>query len=157
VTDTGHRSFVVRIRFPKHPKNLTRRALGTYGRITLDAARQKARHWLELVGKGIDPQIEAARELAAAQRRILNTFGTVAEEFLARHAAPKKRRGEAYIDAEFARRWRDCPIADIAPRKLLRDRAIANRGRRTSHNALTAPFTGRPARMSSGSPSPVER
>jgi hypothetical protein len=36
VTDQGHKSFVLVARFPTHPTNPTRRALGTYGRIGPD-------------------------------------------------------------------------------------------------------------------------
>jgi len=46
---TGHRGFVLVKRFPKHPTHPTRRALGEYGVLTLEAARTKARAWLELI------------------------------------------------------------------------------------------------------------
>ena len=61
VTDRGHRSFVLRTRYPSHPKNPTRRALGEYGELTLDQAREKAREWLALIRKGVDPKIEEER------------------------------------------------------------------------------------------------
>jgi hypothetical protein len=51
-----------------HPKNPTRRAIGEYGRVGLDEARTKARHWLESIGKGIDPEVDEARRKAAALR-----------------------------------------------------------------------------------------
>src|SRR5215471_1598206 len=53
VTDRGHKSFVLRGRFPLNPKNPTRRALGDYGAISLAEARDKARSWLALIDKGI--------------------------------------------------------------------------------------------------------
>ena len=62
VTDRGHKSFVLISRYPSNPKNPTRRVLGYVGVIGLDEARQKAREWLELVGKGIDPKAEEARQ-----------------------------------------------------------------------------------------------
>ena len=41
VTETGHKSFTLVARFPGS-KNPTRRALGDYGALTLEGARQKA-------------------------------------------------------------------------------------------------------------------
>ena len=74
VTDRGHKSFVLVTRYPSSPKNPTRRALGQVGAITLDQARQKAREWLGLIAKGIDPKVEEARQRATIQRRQINTF-----------------------------------------------------------------------------------
>src|SRR5215470_10555142 len=79
VTDRGHKSFALIARYPSNPKNPTRRALGDVGVIGLDEARQKARKWLELVGKGIDPKAEEARQRAALQRRQVTTFSAVAD------------------------------------------------------------------------------
>jgi hypothetical protein len=45
VTDKGNKSFVLVARYPSHPKNPMRRALGTCGVLTLEKAREKARHW----------------------------------------------------------------------------------------------------------------
>lgn len=140
VTDKGHKSFVLVARYPTHPANPTRRALGTCGALTLDGARTKARTWLELIGRGIDPEIEEARARAAAQRRQVNTFGAVAGEFLARHAAGLKKSGEAkrIIEAEFVRRWRGRPLTDITPSEAAKAiRAIVERGAPyQAHNAL---------------------
>src|SRR5215813_13659102 len=72
VTDRAHKSFVLITRYPSNPENPTRRSLGDVGAITLEQARQKAREWIELIGRGIDPKIEEARQRAAAQRRQLN-------------------------------------------------------------------------------------
>ena len=54
---------------------------------------QKARSWLELIAKGIDPKMRRKHgERAEAQRRQVNTFAAVAAEFLERHASrPRKR------------------------------------------------------------------
>jgi integrase len=82
VTSAGHKSFVLIARYPLNPKNPTRRALGDHGELTLDGAREKARAWLALIQKGIDPKIEEARKRAEAMRRQTNTFGAVAAEFI---------------------------------------------------------------------------
>jgi integrase len=91
VTDSGHKSFTLTARFPRHPKNSTRRALGDWrpadageaklesapggsvpvvraAALTVDGARRMARAWLELLSGGIDPQDEADRLLATATR-----------------------------------------------------------------------------------------
>src|ERR1700727_2350216 len=49
VTATGHKSFVLIARFPRHPEHPTRRAIGAYGRITLEQARDTARAWLTMI------------------------------------------------------------------------------------------------------------
>jgi integrase len=81
VLPSGLKRFVLLTRFPgaRHP---TRRALGAYGALTLEAARVKARTWLELVARGIDPaeQIEAERRQRERARRV--TFGAVIEDYI---------------------------------------------------------------------------
>ena len=52
VTSAGHRSFVLIARFPLHPKNPTRRALGEMGRSGWSRRAHKARDWLGLIGRG---------------------------------------------------------------------------------------------------------
>jgi integrase len=140
VTDTGHRSFVLRTRYPSHPKNPTRRALGTYGRLSLDKARQKASRWYELIGRGVDPAIEEERERAAARVIQVNTFAAVASEFLKRHASGLKKADEArkIIEREFIKPWAGRAITDITPREVSAAiRAIVNRGAPyQAHNAL---------------------
>jgi integrase len=117
VSSTGHRSFVLVARYPAKPKNPTRRALGDYGELTLDQARDKARKWLAMVKNGKDPAVEAARERAEEARKRVNTFGAVADAFLTRHAS--KLRTEAgvrrLVSEEFIKRWRDRPVDDIQP------------------------------------------
>lgn len=95
VTEKGHKSFVLVARYPMKPKNPTRRAIGDYGAITLDGARDKARGWLELIGRGIDPKVQEARDRAAERRKQVNTFGAVATAFLDRHV-----KGPAYAELE---------------------------------------------------------
>jgi len=45
---------VLATRYPGS-RNPTRRALGGYGELTLEQARVKARKWLELIHRGVDP------------------------------------------------------------------------------------------------------
>jgi integrase len=140
VTDRGHKSYVLVTRYPSNPKNPTRRALGEVGAITLDEARQKARSWLGLIEKGIDPKAEETRKRAEGQRRQVNTFALVAAEFLERHAAGLKKSTEAkrIIEGEFVKRWGSRPITDIMPEEVaVAIRAIVRRGSPyQAHNAL---------------------
>jgi integrase len=95
VSAAGHRSFVLIARYPCKPKNPTRRALGDYGALTLEQARDMAREWLALIRRGIDPKTEAARQRAEAKAQQVNTFAVVATAFLGRHV-----KGPAYVELE---------------------------------------------------------
>lgn len=95
VTDKGHKSFVLVARYPTKPANPTRRALGDYGELSLDDAREKARDWLQLIKKGKDPKIEEARQKALEQRRQAVTFDAVADAFIERYV-----KGRSYVELE---------------------------------------------------------
>lgn len=114
VSETGRRTFVVvkRVAGSKYP---TRRALGEYGAMTLDGARRKARHWLELIERGIDPATEEDRLRAAELRRQENTFAAVAEEFFKSKLAKEAKGDEVKRDIErvFVSLWGRRPITDI--------------------------------------------
>jgi integrase len=140
VTDRGHKSFVLRARFPLNPQNPTRRALGDYGAITLAEARDKARSWLALIDKGVDPKLEEERLRAEAKRRQDTTFGKVAADFLDRHAVKlaKAKEVRTIIETEFMPRWRNRPIEMMRPEDIgPAIRAIVNRGAPAqAHNAF---------------------
>jgi integrase len=81
VLPSGHKRFVLVKRFPgsKHP---ARRVLGAYGELTLEAARAKARQWLELIARGIDPAEQVERERREQDRKRKTTFGAVVEDYI---------------------------------------------------------------------------
>lgn len=119
-TDKGTLTFVLVTRFPdsKHP---TPRELGKYGAVTLEAARAKARLWLEMISKGIDPKREAERDQLERQRRRKNSFAAVAEDFI-RREVKKKRRGAAMerdLRQEFIARWAERPVTEITQHDVL--------------------------------------
>jgi Arm DNA-binding domain len=91
VSKTGRRTFVLAARFPGS-SNPTRRALGTYGELTLEQARTKARTWLALIEQGRDPKVEEERLRAAEQRKRANTFAAVAEDFI-KDKLPRRAQG----------------------------------------------------------------
>jgi integrase len=82
VLRSGLKRFVLLKRFPgaRYP---TRRALGSYGALSLEAARNKARTWLELIARGVDPAAEAEREQRAQERKRRTTFKAVVEDYIA--------------------------------------------------------------------------
>jgi integrase len=81
VLPSGLKRFVLLTRFPgaKHP---TRRALGAYGALTLEAARAKARTWLTDIGRGVDPAERIEAERRAQDRARATTFAAVVEAYI---------------------------------------------------------------------------
>jgi len=116
VTDTGAKSFVLNARFPGSPNHRsTRRTLGGYGELTLEQARNKARSWLELLGRGIDPKVEVERQQLAEQRKRAGTFASVAEVFIKEKLSTERRGHDAELQIrnEFISRWGKRPITEI--------------------------------------------
>jgi integrase len=84
VTDTGKRTFVLVVRYPGSPHPAPR-SLGTYGAISLEDARIKARGWLKLIAAGIDPGV---REIEQREE----TFSAIATDYFARKAKDLRSR-----------------------------------------------------------------
>ena len=120
VSDTGRRTFVLTARYPGS-KNPTRRKLGVYDQMSLEEAREKARGWIKLIAKGIDPESaeEAARHVALRKQE--NTFLAVTEEFFKRHLSKTRqfKKAEGVIRREFVSRWAARPITEITRRDVL--------------------------------------
>lgn len=95
VTPTGGKSFNLIARYPGS-SNPARRSLGTYGKITLQKARDKARAWHELLGRGIDPADEIRRERDEAASKRHDTVAVVAERYLTRYV-PSLRSSDRII------------------------------------------------------------
>jgi len=114
IMPSGELSFVLVGRFPGS-SNPTRRSLGGYGELTLEEARQKARHWRDLLKRGIDPREEIERQKLAQQRKQENSFAAVAEDFI-KFKLPGERKGaevERDIRREFIQLWGGRPITNI--------------------------------------------
>jgi integrase len=140
VTDSGQRTFVLIARFPGS-KNPTRRALGDYGALTLEQARHNARHWLEMLRRGVDPKEEVEKKRAAELRRRQNIFAAVAEDFI-RDKLSDERRGkdaERDIRREFIPRWGKLPVTEVTDahvREVIK--AVKDRGHSyMAHSLLT--------------------
>src|SRR5262249_33392206 len=115
ISETGRRTFILLTRFPgsKHP---TRRAIGEYGELTLEQARTKARKWLELLRRGVDPRDDEERQRLAEQRKRENSFAAVAEDYI-RHIHRQKFRTandmERMLRQTFVKRWGSRPVTEI--------------------------------------------
>jgi integrase len=130
VTDKGQRSFILIARYPGYTSP-ARRRLGEYGALTLEAAREKARAWIELVHKGIDPALVEERAKAEAMRKQKNTFAAVAEDWF-KDKLPAERKGkevERDVRKEFMPVWGKRPITDITDLDVL---SIINAKKRTA-------------------------
>lgn len=156
VTDKGRKTFVLLARFPGSA-NPTRRAVGTYGVVTLETARERAREWHELIARGIDPkQIEGER-CSAEQRRRDNTFAAVVEDYLRLAvigpdpSRPLQRKGpsvarelraefveDRMVDGKKRTGLGDRPIDSITRHDIVRvvDDAVARGAQYQAHNLL---------------------
>lgn len=137
VTDKGVRTFMLRARFPGGRKqdgesaNPTRRALGEYGALTLEEARDKAREWHALIKKGVDPKEELERQHTAEKLKRGNTFSAVAEDFIA-DKLPTERKGkeiERIVRNELVPAWGKKAILDVSEMDVL---ALVKAKRRTA-------------------------
>jgi integrase len=139
VMPSGLRSFVLVTRFPGR-KNPTRRSLGAYGAITLDTARERARTWLDLIRRGIDPRVHEERQQLAELRKQAHTFAAVAEDFIRIHVSKTRKAAavERDIRKEFIARWGERPIADITSRDIIAviDAAVDRGAPYQAHNLL---------------------
>jgi integrase len=117
VTDTGTKTYVLVARYPTNPKFPTPRSLGEVGAITLADARDKARTWLELIQKGIDPKVEEARQRASEGRRQATTWDGVVADYLDQHGSKLAKAAEAksILLGEFGALWKGRPAGDITP------------------------------------------
>jgi integrase len=115
VSDKGQRTFVLIARYPGSD-NPTRRALGEYPTLSLADARDKARHWRELIRRGIDPKVEEERARLAEIRKNAVTFGAVTEDFVRRHVKGHRqaREAERLLRKHLIVPWGDRPISDIS-------------------------------------------
>jgi integrase len=121
VTSGGAMTFVLRSRFPGSP-HFTRKALGAYPTLSLGEARERAREWLQLIAKGIDPEVEAERARQEELRKQKHTFASVAEQYIAEVVIGpdpddplqrQARKTAQYIRSALVTRWGERPIADI--------------------------------------------
>jgi integrase len=114
VTESGTKSFALLARYPSSP-NPTRRVLGEYPTMSLEEARDKARHWRKLLKAGKDPTAEEKRVRQAELRKQQNTFASACEEYLLRRVKGKRqsRDTERTLRRELIDKWGDRPLHEI--------------------------------------------
>jgi integrase len=123
VMPSGYKTFVLVTRFPgsRHP---VPKRLGSYGELTLEQARAKARGWLELLGQGRDPTLEEERRRKENERQRSNTFGTVIEDYSRLvllgpdPETPQQRKGQEVardLRRVFLPLWGARPITGVSP------------------------------------------
>src|SRR5262245_50638506 len=130
VTDRGTKTFALVARYPGST-NPTRRSLGEYGVLTLEAARAKARQWHELLTKGADPAEQEERARLAEQTKRKNTFAAVVEDFIT-EKLPGERSAKAVereLRREFLPAWGHLPITEITDLQVI---AIIKEKKRTA-------------------------
>jgi integrase len=134
VTDSGHKSYVLRVRFPGQA-HAGWRSLGDVGAITLEHVRGKARGWLEQIAKGVDPQQHQRQE---ATHRAKNSFAAVAGDYIRRHVAKTRKAAivERELRREFVARWSTRPITEITQHDVVAvlDEAVERGALYQAHN-----------------------
>jgi integrase len=135
-------TFIIFRRWPGST-NPTRRALGSYGELTLAEAREKARGWLELASRGVDPSHETKRRQQAAieaeRAKQAATFGAALDSYIRR----KSKLRTVHVLEGILRRelghWLDKPLADISARDVRNTiQAIVDRGHAAAAHSVLA-------------------
>jgi integrase len=144
ITDKGQKSFVLVARFGGS-KNPVPRKLGSYGAMSLEQARNKARTWLGLLARGIDPGIYEAQERAAELAKQENSFAAVFESYVANHLS--KLRSGRHVEQSMRRTlmkpWGTRPISAITRKDVIAVVfAVHDRGARTAANRLLVHVKG---------------
>lgn len=126
VTDKGKRSFFLLARFPPST-NPTRRTLGEYPALELGDAREKAREWLSMLERGIDPRRQLDAERLAREREEAGKKDRAFETVLDRYIKARRRDGIRKVDEDerdFNREclpiWKDRDIGEITMADILK-------------------------------------
>jgi integrase len=115
VTDRGAKSFVVYRRWPGS-RAPSRRTIGDIKSVTLAEARDKAREWITLAERGIDPAEQQRQSKIAEQRRRQSTFKAVVEAWLASDEVRRTRTANNVAREtrdEFVAIWGDWALTDV--------------------------------------------
>lgn len=130
-TKKPRRTFFLLARYPDPtrtgPGNPTRRALGEYPALELADAREKAREWLALLEKGIDPKQQIQDERIARQKAWAEKQDRSFGKILARYIKTRRRDGVRKVDEDerdFNREclpvWKDKAIDEITMADILK-------------------------------------
>jgi integrase len=148
VTDRGHKTYVLYLRWPGS-RTASRREIGNADRLSLVAARRRARQWLEQVELGVDPGAEERRALAEARSRAErekeSTFAKAAEAWFV-HIRPQRKSAEvvAAVRREFLPVFGSRPLASITDEDIA---ALVDAKREMGHAAQARNLLGYAKRM----------
>jgi integrase len=115
VTERGTKTFIVYRRWPGS-RAPARRTIGDVKSVTLAEARDKAREWITLAERGIDPAEQQRKAKIEEQRRRQAMFKAVVEAWLASDEVKKTRTAHSVareMRAEFVAIWGDWPLTDV--------------------------------------------
>jgi hypothetical protein len=106
VTPSGHRSFMLKRRFPG-ARHSTRRAIGEFGAVSVEQARETARQWLGLLDRGVDPKLEIEEQKRRAANEQALTFTVVADLYVHQRLRGHRQgaRSEREIRKELIPAW----------------------------------------------------
>jgi integrase len=89
---TPVKTFILVARYAGPRSNPTRRSLDRYGEVTLDRAIEKARRWLDLIARNVNPADEERRAAEEAARRRAGSVRHIVEDYIEQETG-KQRRG----------------------------------------------------------------
>ena len=98
--------------------------VGRYPSLGLAGARKRSREMMRLADEGIDPRHVEQDRRHQKETEARNTFGLLAEEFMAKHVRPNLRISTAreyqrILFSTDTRAWRTRPIVSIQKRDIL--------------------------------------
>ena len=109
---SGRKSWILLYRSGRHPRRLT---LGTYPILGLADARAQAKEALATVVGGGDPAMVKRADRSAI------SFGELADDYIERHAKPKKRTwrdDKRMLEKYVPKEWRRTNAADVRRRDI---------------------------------------
>lgn len=87
--------------------------------LTLERAREKARVWLALIHKGIDPKVDQLRRKATEWRKSQSGFDAVVQSYMLRQKdLAKYVEMQRIFEQEFVKRWGSRPASEILPEEV---------------------------------------
>lgn len=113
--------WVMQLRWPGR-KAQTRKNIGTYPAMLLEAARERARELYAQAKAGVDLfVVEEEKRVAAARERaalIENTFASVAERYMGERTNRRAKLDAREIRRMLVDKWGHRPISEITPRDV---------------------------------------
>jgi integrase len=128
ITPRGSKSFIVYRRWPGS-RAPARRTIGNANKLALSAARDRAREWIALAERGVDPKAQAREAALMAQRARTATFAAVAEAWFSEELKGQRTAVVVARDVrrEFIPLWGKLPVTAITTldiRNVIKAKAV---------------------------------